>query len=86
MLLHMAVRLLCRDNSASSSPLGRPLQDLLGRLGAVFGASWAVLNVVKAETSYTLKCTFSCGNGTIVASWGPLGRPLGGALERLEAI
>ena len=41
---------------------------------------------MKAEEADMLKYTFSDGNGTIFAFWGPLGTPLRDLLGRLEGL
>ena len=70
---------------------------LLGCLGAVLGASWAVLgqswgplgrswSVGKPKSRGPQKPSKTNGKPMIFASWGPLGRPLGGLLGRLGGL
>ena len=58
---------------------------LLERLGAVFGASWAVLERREAENTTKLRSFKHIGKSIICASLGPPGKPLGGILGRLGA-
>ena len=83
-----------------ASSLGSVLGGLFGRLGAVLGASWAVLERRKAERARSPKTSkkpmkindFGFLGPSWEASWMPLGpswRPLGpsgGHLERFGAI
>ena len=73
------------------------LGALLGCLGAVLGASWAVLrqswgplgrswSVGKPKSREPQKPSKTNGKAMIFASWGPLGRPLGGLLRRLGGL
>ena len=85
---------------ASWAALMRPLGGLLGRLGAVLGASWAVFERRKPEKARkpkTSKKTMNINDFGFLgpsweASWKPLGAswrhlgPSGGHLERLRAI
>ena len=76
--------------------LGR-LGAVLGRLRAVLGASWAVLgpssgplglfwSVEKPKTRKPPNPSKTIEKSMILASRGPLGRPLGGFLERLGGL
>ena len=78
------------------SLLGR-LGTLLARLGAILGASWAVLgpswrplgpswSIGKPKTRKPRQMSKTNGKAMIFASWGPLGRPLGGFLGRLGSF
>ena len=73
------------------------LGALLGCLGAVLGASWAVLgqywgllgrswSVGKPKSREPQKPSKTNGKAMSFASWGPLGRPLGGLLGRLGGL
>ena len=73
------------------------LGALLGCLGAVLGASWAILgqscgplgrswSVGKPKSREPQKPSKTNGKAMIFASWGPLGRPLGGLLGRLGGL
>ena len=62
------------------------LGGLLGRLGTVLEAPWAILESRKAGKSHMLKMYISHRNSTILASRGPLVRPLGALLGRLRGL
>ena len=73
------------------------LGALLGCLGAVLVASWAVegqswgslgryWSVGKLKSGEPQKPSKTIGKAMIFASWGPLGRPLGGLLGRLGGL
>ena len=63
------------------------LGGLLGRLGAVLEASWPVLERREAKKARRQKHIENHnGKSMILASRGPLGRPLGGFSERLGGL
>ena len=77
----------------ASRDVSAPFWGLLGRLGAIIGAFWAALERREAEQAETRKTFKPQRRSMKLASWGPLGGPLGvilgrlrGALGCLEAI
>ena len=69
----------------SLGPFWGPVGGLLDSLGAILGAFWAVLERREAEKAKTPK-SFKHLKSMNFASWGPLGRPLGGLLGRLGGL
>ena len=88
--------LLGRSGSPLGALLGR-LGGLLARLGALLGASWALLarswgplgpfwSAGKTERRERQNPSKTNRKSMILASRGPLGRPLGGLLGRLGGL
>eukprot|EP00959_Pyramimonas_sp_CCMP1952_P001746 35885-Pyramimonas_sp.AAC.1 len=63
-------------------PSGRSLGGRLRRLGAIFGASWAVLECGKPNRREHEKRRKTYGKVMNFDSWGSPGEPLGGLLDR----
>ena len=66
----------------SLGPSWSPLEGLVGRLGAISGAFWAVLDAARSKLRICRKCKFSKGMGRVLH----IGGRLPGLLGRLGSL